>query len=319
MAKPGLQVPSESRPPLIVITGATATGKTAAALMLARHIEGEIVSADSRLVYRGLDIGTAKPAPAERQLVPHHLIDIAEPDEPFSLAIYQTLAVEAVASIHARGRVPLLVGGAPLYVNAVTAGWALPHAPPDTEFRAGLEREIAANGVAGIVSRLEAVDPLAAARAGRNPRRLIRALEILHVTGQTAPARTAPAAPPFKVLCVILTLPRAQLHARIDARVDAMVRAGLVEEVEALLTRGYAPALPALSAIGYAEITNFLAGNESLDSAVTRIKTNTHRYVRHQETWFRREREALRLDASDPAFEPQLRRAVDRFLAGAGP
>lgn len=306
---------SENRPPLIVITGATATGKTAASLKLAQHVGGEIVSADSRQVYRGLDIGTAKPTPAERQLVPHHLIDIIEPDEPFSLATYQVLALEAIASIHARRSVPLLVGGTPLYVNAVSAGWALPHAPPDPGFRASLEREIAANGVAGVASRLEAVDPQAAARAGRNPRRVIRALEILHVTGQTATARIAPNAPPFRVLRAILTLSRPQLHARIDARVDAMVRAGLVEEVEALLARGYAPTLPALSAIGYIEIASYLAGNEPLESAIARIKTNTHRYVRHQETWFRRDREALRLDAANPAFEAELRSAVNRFLA----
>lgn len=306
---------NETRPPLIVITGATATGKTAASIQLARHVGGEIVSADSRQVYRGLDIGTAKPTPAERQGVPHHLVDIIEPDQPFSLATYQTLALEAIASIHARGRVPLLVGGTPLYVNAVSAGWALPQAPPDPAFRASLEREIVVKGVAAVASRLVAVDPQAAARAGHNARRIIRALEILHVTGETATARASPHAPPFRLLRLVLTLPRPQLHARVDARVDAMVRAGLVAEVETLLKRGYASTLPALSAIGYAEIASYLAGNESLESAIARIKTNTHRYVRHQETWLRRDREALRLDPDDPAFEAELRRAADRFLA----
>lgn len=307
------------KPPLIVITGATATGKTAVSLLLARRIGGEIVAADSRQVYRGLDIGTAKPTMEERRQAPHHLLDVVEPDEEFSLATYQELALDAIASIHARGRLPLLVGGTPLYINAVSAGWAIPQAPPDQELRSRLERDIATQGLEAVESRLAALDPLAARRARGNPRRVIRALEIMHVTGRTATEQSGSRTVPFRSLRVVLQLARPQLHARIDQRVDAMVRRGLVEEVESLLARGYSPTLPALSAIGYAEITSFLSGKESLADAVARIKWNSHRYVRHQETWFRRDGDAVRLDVASPDFEQRLWHVVAGFLAGEPP
>lgn len=306
----------DRRPPLIVLTGATATGKTAAAIALARRVSGEIVSADSRQVYRGFDIGTAKPTPHERHQAPHHLIDIVNADEDFSLATYQALAFDAIAAIHERGRVPLLVGGTPLYINAVSAGWSIPQAPPDRAFRAALEAEISTTGLARVEARLASLDPHAATRARGNPRRIIRALEVIHVTGQTVTAQSARGPSPYQVLRVTLSLARPELHARIDARVDAMIRAGLVAEVAGLLACGYAPSSPALSAIGYAEIVNHLAGNGSLDDAIIRIKTNTHRYVRHQETWFRRERGGLRLDVADSAFVDLLEHVALDFLAG---
>ncbi|HEX5503856.1 MAG TPA: tRNA (adenosine(37)-N6)-dimethylallyltransferase MiaA [Thermomicrobiales bacterium] len=295
---------------LVVIAGPTAVGKSAAALALAREFAGEIVSADSRQVYRGLDIGTAKPTPAERAAAPHHLLDLVDPGEEFSLADYQALAYRAIAATQARGRVPLLVGGTPLYVNAVVEGWRLPRVPPNRALRAALEAEAARDGPAGLARRLAAVDPAAAARAAGNPRRLIRALEVYAATGRPMSELAGKAAPPYRVLQVGLTLARPALHARADERVDAMIAAGLVAEVRGLLDRGYDPALPALSGIGYAEIARHLAGDISLPEAITQIKANTHRYIRHQETWLRRNRALRRIDVADPDWLERLRALV---------
>ncbi|HET8630354.1 MAG TPA: tRNA (adenosine(37)-N6)-dimethylallyltransferase MiaA [Thermomicrobiales bacterium] len=304
--------------PLVVIAGPTAVGKTEAALALAHDFGSEIVSADSRQVYRGMDIGTAKPTPAERAAAPHHLLDLVDPDEAFSLADYQALAYRAIDAIHARGRVPLLVGGTPLYVNAVVEGWRLPGVPPSPALRAALEAEVARGGAEALARRLAAVDPAAAARAAGNPRRLIRALEVYAATGRPMSELEGKAAPPYRVLQVGLTLARPALHARADARADAMIAAGLVAEVRGLLDRGYDPALPAMSGIGYAEIVRHLAGDCSLPEAVAQIKADTHRYIRHQETWLRRNH-ALRLfDVAERDWLERLREAVGAFLEDEG-
>ena len=296
-------------PPLIVIAGPTAVGKTAAAIALARALDergAAIVSADSRQLYRGLDIGTAKPTLEERAAAPHHLIDILDPDEPFSLAQYAALARDAIAAIHARGRVPLLVGGTPLYVNALVEGWRLPQAPPDPALRAALETEAARDGLGALERRLGAVDPLAAARGAGNARRIIRALEVYEATGLPMSAQEGKEPPPYRPLQLGLTLARPALHARIDARVERMIAAGLVGEVRALLDRGYSPDLPALSGIGYAEIVAHLRGETTLGEAIERIKANTHRYVRHQETWLRRNRALERFDVADEGWQARL-------------
>ena len=303
-------------PPLIVIAGPTAVGKTAAAIALALRHNGEIVSADSRQVYRGLDIGTAKPTPDELAAVPHHLLDIRDPDEPFSLADYVALARAAIAGIHARGRLPILAGGTPLYLNAVVEGWRVPPAPPDLALRTKLEQEAAAHGLTALEARLAAVDPVAAGRARGNVRRVVRALEIYMVTGQPMSAQEGKEPPPYQIWQAVLTLDRAALHARIDARVERMIAAGLVEEVRALLERGYAPDLPALSGIGYAEIVAYLRGESTLPDAITRIKTNTHRYVRHQETWFRRNHAAERFGVAVPDWLNRLDARVNEMTGG---
>lgn len=299
--------------PLIVVAGPTASGKTALGIALARAVAatgawagGEIVSADSRQLYRGLDIGTAKPTRAERAAAPHHLIDILDPDDDFSLARYVALARDAIDAIHRRGAVPLLVGGTPLYVNAVVEGWRLPRVPPDPALRAELEAEAARDGLALLERRLAAVDPAAAARAAGNARRVIRALEVYRVTGRPMSAQEGKEPPPYRILQLGLALARPALHARIDARVDRMVAAGLVDEVRALLARGYDPRLPSLSGIGYAEIVAYLRGETTLAAAVERIKTNTHRYVRHQETWLRRNRALERFDVAVDGWQDAL-------------
>ncbi len=304
-------------PPLIVIAGPTAVGKTAAAIALARALDergAEIVSADSRQLYRGMDIGTAKPTLEERAAAPHHLIDILDPDEPFSLAQYAALARDAIAAIHARGRVPLLVGGTPLYVNALVEGWRLPQAPPDPALRAALETEAARDGLGALERRLVAVDPVAAARGAGNARRIIRALEVYEATGLPMSAQEGKEPPPYRPLQLGLTLARPALHARIDARVERMIAAGLVGEVRALLDRGYSPDLPALSGIGYAEIVAYLRGETTLAEAIERIKANTHRYVRHQETWLRRNRALERFDVADESWQARLIARASEWL-----
>ena len=306
---------SPLRPALIVIAGPTAVGKTAAAIAVARRFGGEIVSADSRQIYRGMDIGTAKPTPAERAAAPHHLLDIRDPDQDFSLADYAAAARETIADIQARGRVPILAGGTPLYVNAIVEGWRMPGVPPDPALRAALEAEAAREGLAPLEARLAAIDPIATARAVGNLRRLVRALEVYELTGIPMSTLEGKEPPAYPILLTQLTLARPALHTRADARVDQMLAAGLVDEVRALLARGYDPALPAMSGIGYAEIITHLRGDLDLPGAAALIRTNTHRYIRHQETWLRRQRDAARFDVGTSGWLAALMERVGTFLA----
>lgn len=291
--------------PLLALVGPTAVGKTALSLELAEALDGEIVSADSRQIYRHMDIGTAKPTPAERARVPHHLIDVVDPDQPLTLAEYQRLAYAAIADIHRRGRLPLLVGGTGLYVRAVLEGLRIPAAPPDAALRARLEEEAAAAGAAALHARLAALDPAAAARIDpRNVRRVIRALEVCLSTGRPISEQQEAEPPPYRVLRLGLTRPRPELYARIDARVDAMIAAGLVDEVRELLARDYSPHLPALSGLGYRQIIRYLAGELSLEDAVQEIKRKTRRFVHQQQTWFRPDDPRIRwcdLSTTSPA------------------
>lgn len=301
--------------PLIVVAGPTAVGKTAAAIGLAQRFNGEIVSADSRQVYRQMDIGTAKPTPEERAAAPHHLLDIRDPDDEFSLAEYVALALAAIDGIIARGRLPILAGGTPLYLNAVTEGWRVPEVPPDWALRDGLEAEAARDGLAPLEARLAAVDPVAAKRTAGNLRRIIRALEVHILTGKPMSEQEGKVPPPYRIMQAILTLDRPTLHARADARIGRMVAAGLVAEVQGLLDRGYAPPAPAMTGIGYAEIIAHLREGVSLTDAVAQIAINTHRYIRHQETWFRRNRAATRYDVATAGWETALQTDVGTFLA----
>lgn len=303
------------RPALIVLAGPTAVGKTAAAIVIARRIGGEIVSADSRQIYRAMDIGTAKPTPSERDIVPHHLLDIRDPDEDFSLAEYAALARATIAAIQARGRVPILAGGTPLYVNAIVEGWRMPQVPPDLALRAALEAEAERGGLTPLATRLAAVDPLAATRTAGNLRRIIRALEVYELTGTPMTALEGKEPPPYPIYQAILTLDRALLHRRADSRVERMIAAGLLAEVRTLLDRGYDPALPSMSGIGYAEIVAHLRGDLSLPAAIARIQANTHRYIRHQETWLRRNRLATRFDVATGRWSEALQEHVGTFLA----
>jgi tRNA dimethylallyltransferase len=274
---------------LVVLLGPTAVGKTELSLRLCEQFGGEVVSADSRQIYCGMDIGTAKATPAEQARVPHHMLDLRAPDQVLTVAEYQQLAYAAIDKIHRRGRVPFLVGGSALYVRAVTAGLRIPEVPPDPALRAQLEEELARDGLAPLVARLQQIDAATAAQIDlRNPRRVLRALEIVLITGQPKVALEGAAPPPYRMLQLALTRERGALHRRIDARVEQMVAEGLVEETKRLLAAGYAPTLPAMTSLGYREIISYLEGSMTLDQAVERIQIETHRFVRHQMTWFRK-------------------------------
>lgn len=276
------------KPPLIVILGPTAVGKTEISLQLAERLNGEVVSADSRLFYRGMDIGTAKPSPEERARVPHHLIDIAAPDETWSLALFQRAAHQAIADIHSRGKLPFLVGGTGQYLRAVYEGWELPEQRPHPRLRAALEAWGKSIGPEALHTRLARLDPQAAARIEpRNLRRTVRALEVIFLTGKRFSAQRRRGAAPYRTLLIGLTRPREELYARVDARIQAMLEAGLVEEVRSLLARGYAPDLPAMSAIGYKQIAAYLRGESTLEEAVAQIKRLTRQFVRRQANWFK--------------------------------
>lgn len=306
-----MATPIPPLPPLVVLLGPTAVGKTALSLTLAQEHGGEIVSADSRQLYRGMDIGTAKATPAERLQVPHHLIDIRDPDQTVTLAEYQALATAAIEEIQTRGRLPFLVGGTALYLRAVMLGLRIPQAPPDAALRASLDERLARDGLEPLVDQLLVLDPGARETVDlRNPRRVLRALEIVLVTGRPKAEMEGASPPPWRIVTIGLTRARRSLHARVDARVEAMIAEGLVEETRRLLDR-YDPRLPALSSLGYREIGAFLRGELTLAQATARIQIETHRFVRHQETWFRKMEGVTWFDLDEVSPEVVIRRAVD--------
>lgn len=292
-----------SLPPVVVIIGPTAVGKTELSLGLCERFNGEIVGADSRQIYRRMDICTAKPTASERARVPHHLVDICDPDESFSLAEYQQRAYATIDDIHARGKVPFVVGGTALYVRAVVEGLRLPEVPPHPALRAELEQYLTDNGRDALFQWLAKVDPATAAVIdGKNPRRVLRALEIFLITGQSKVVLEGADPPPYRILQIGLDREREQLYARADRRIDQMIEAGIIAETEALLAAGYYPPLPSITSLGYRELIDYLEGNLSFDAAVERFKTETHRFIRHQYTSFRKMKDVywFDLDADPP-------------------
>ena len=277
------------RPLVVVLLGPTGVGKTPLAVELAQALGGEIVSADSRQVYRGMDIGTAKPTPAQRAAVPHHLLDVVEPDAVFTLANFCEQARAAIEDIAGRGRLPFLVGGTGQYLAAMLEGWKVPRIPPQPELRARLRREAQEKGTEALYRRLQEVDPEAAAHIlPGNLRRIIRALEVYEVTGMPFSQQRGREKPPYDYLVLGLTMERPALYERVDRRAEEMVRQGLVEEVQSLLARGYGWDLPSMSGLGYIQFRPYLEGRCSLEEALARLKYDTHAFIRHQYTWFRR-------------------------------
>jgi tRNA dimethylallyltransferase len=283
---------------IIVIIGPTAAGKSARAMEMAPRVNGEIISADSRHVYRHMDIGTNKPAPEERAAVPHHLIDIRDAHESFSLGEYMTLARAAIKDVESRGMVPLLVGGTGQYVRAVLEGWQVPEVPPCPEIRERWRAFAAERGDAALWDELLAHDPRASEMIDpRNVRRMVRALEVMEVTGRrwSDLQRRAPL-DRSRVEIQYVNLPRDELYARADARLMLMIERGWVEEVRALLEElaGHGIAadtamrLPSMSSLGYREMASVVRGDITLDEAITRIKRETRRFIRAQDTWFRK-------------------------------
>jgi tRNA dimethylallyltransferase len=292
---------SSPKPTVLVIVGPTACGKTALALALAARCPIEVVSADSRTVYRWMDIGTAKPTRAERARVPHHLLDVVDPDESYSLAQYQMAALAAIARIFDRGRLPVLVGGAGLYVSAVCDGLRLPDVAPDLQFRAALEARAKSDGWPALQAELARVDPESAARIEpRNVRRVIRALEVHHATGVRFSDFQQRSEPPFRPVFIGLDVDRQELYRRIDARIDSWLANGLVDEVHSLLQRGYMETLPSMSSIGYREVARLLRGELARDEAAAQMKRSTHQYARRQLTWFRRDQRIQWLSQPTP-------------------
>ncbi|MCX7938674.1 MAG: tRNA (adenosine(37)-N6)-dimethylallyltransferase MiaA [Thermoflexales bacterium] len=295
---------------LVFIVGPTASGKSALALALAEKLAAEIVSADSRHVYRHMDIGTNKPTPEERTRVPHHLIDLCEPHESFSLGAYLELARQVIAEVQARSRVPLIVGGTGQYVRALLEGWHTPPVAPNPDVRARWEAFARAHGAAALFAELARRDPAAAQTLDpRNVRRVVRALEVIEVTGQpwSAWQRRAPLNQPLRY--VYLNPPRPALYAKADARIEQMIAWGWLEEVRALLARLEAQGLtteaalclPAMSALGYREMAQVVLGKLTLDEARAAIRRATRRFIRAQDVWFRRD--AQRVGESSVVIE----------------
>lgn len=287
------------RPKLIVIIGPTAAGKSARALALAPTLEAgaEIISADSRHIYRRMDIGTNKPTRVDCSIVPHHLIDLREPHESFSLGEYVRLARAAIADVHARGKVPLLVGGTGQYVRALLEGWRVPEAPPRLDIRRRWEEFVALRGQDALRRELQARDPAALETIDpRNVRRVIRALEVMEVTGERWSDLQRRELPDLRGVSILyVNLPRPALYARADARLKAMLKQGWLEETRALLdylsSRGInaegALRLPAMSALGYRQMIAVARGQMSLEEAIAAIQRDTRRFIRAQDTWFR--------------------------------
>ena len=274
--------------PLIVILGPTAIGKTGLAIELAKSIDGEIIGADSRQIYRHMDIGTAKPSADERAQIPHHLIDIIEPDGDLSLALYQNMTYETVDDIHERGKIPLLVGGTGQYLTAITEGWSIPEVPPNMDLRAELDEFAETNGVQALYERLEIIDPEAAVKIHpNNVRRVVRALEVYMETGTRISVLQRKKPPPYDILELGLTMERPLLWERADRRIDMMMDNGFLDEVRRLLDMGYNRKLPSLSGLGYAQLVKHLLGDLPLETAVQDTKTVTHGFIRRQFTWFR--------------------------------
>jgi tRNA dimethylallyltransferase len=274
--------------PLVVLQGPTASGKTALGIALAQAFDGEIISADSRQVYRQMDIGTAKPTAEQRTAAPHHLIDLVNPDEDFALADFLDHARAAIDSVFSRARLPLVVGGTGQYITALLEGWTIPRVPPDEALRVRLTEEAERVGSAMLHERLRQLDPEAAESIHpNNLRRIIRALEVCTVTGERFSVLRRKQPPPYLPIHISLTSARERLYARADSRFDAMMAGGLLAEVGSLLDAGYSRDLPSMSGLGYAELAAHLLDGEPLEAAVQRARFNTHNFIRRQLTWFR--------------------------------
>jgi tRNA dimethylallyltransferase len=291
--------------PLIVLVGPTAVGKTQTAIQLAERMNGEIVSADSRLFYRGMDIGTAKPSVEERSRIPHHLIDIADPDQTWSLAVFQRAARASISEIHAKGKLPFLVGGSGQYIRAVTQGWTPPMVEPDAKLREVLEKLSKQQGAYWLHEKLQVLDPPAAEKIdARNVRRTIRALEVIFTSGRLFSDQTQRSDSVYKLVQVGLIRSRKDLYKRIDDRIENMFEQGLMEEVKNLVSAGYSPTLSTMSAIGYRECTRVLDGELGIEQAKQEMRKATRIFVRRQANWFKpNDPEIQWFDASENNIE----------------
>ena len=302
---------------LVTVVGPTASGKTRLSLEIALACNGEIIGADSRQIYCDVNIAVDKPSAEERALVPHHLIDFVRPDSDFTLAQYKEAALAVIADIQMRGKVPLLAGGTGLYIWSIIEGWDIPHIPPDIKTRHKLEARAEKEGATVLYTELCGVDPEGANRINpNNLRRIIRALEVYYATGQPFSRFLSKSAPDFNNLIIGLTLAREDLYRRIDARVDEMVKRGLVEETRFLLDKGYRLDSPAMTGLGYKHIVMYLRGEISLPEAVQKIKYDTHHFARRQYAWFHLDDPRIhRFDIKCDGFEKECICLVQDFLS----
>ena len=296
---------------LLVLIGPTAVGKTELSIRLAERFDGEIVSADSRLFYRGMDIGTAKPSLAQRSRVAHHLVDIREPDETVGLAQYQKLAYEAIDRVLMRGQLPILVGGTGQYVMAIVEGWGIPEVPPHPALR----KELTCLGELELSRWLRELDAKAADNIdARNIRRVVRALEVILCTGRPMSELQRKCAPPYDICIVGLNRDREMLYERIDLRVQQMFADGLVDEVRNLKMSGYGNEQPSMSGLGYRQTLSFLEGELTFEEAQQRIKFETHRFARQQNSWFRQDDRRIQwFDISDDMAEDAVVEFVEHW------
>ncbi|MBI4220115.1 MAG: tRNA (adenosine(37)-N6)-dimethylallyltransferase MiaA [Chloroflexi bacterium] len=305
---------------LVAVVGPTAAGKSALGVEIASAHGGEVINCDSRLFYRGFDIGTAKPSKDEMRGVPHHLIDILEPDETLGLRSFLDLATDTIREVASRRRLPVLVGGTGQYVWGLLEGWEVSRVAPDPRFRAELEEFAKVEGPEALAARLEEVDPEAAARIDpRNVRRVIRALEVARVRGAGAPSRWKKAkAPPFRAQILGVTLPRPELYRRIDERIDRMVEKGWLDEVRRLLESGVPEDAGAMRSIGYQAMARAARGELSLAEAVAIARHDTRRLVRHQYNWFRLSDRRIRWLEGDRPGAAAIEIVRDWLWAGEG-
>ena len=303
--------------PLLVIVGPTAAGKSSLAIKLARALDAEIVSADSRYLYRELEIGVAKPSSADLASVKHHLINVASLTNPWNLGLYKQSATQIISEIQLRNRLPILTGGTGQYVRSILQNWQIPSHGPVSQLREDLETIGDRIGFDKLYEILNTIDPQAAAKIDyRNHRRTIRALEVILTTGKKFSDLRDKEEPPYNTLIIGLELPREVLYARIDERVDVMISQGLVGEVQNLLDAGLGPVLETMRVIGYNEIIAHLRGEISLEEAAALIKRNTRAYVRRQANWFKRTDPDIHwLNAQDPAL---LEKALDLIESNFG-
>jgi tRNA dimethylallyltransferase len=291
--------------PLLVIAGPTAVGKSQLALQVAAQLGTEIISADSAQVYRYMDIGTAKPTASEQQQIKHHLIDLVNPDQPFSVADYQQAANEVIKELWSAGKLPLMVGGTGLYIRAVTTAYAFGRKGADFRTRRSYEREALEYGLSSLYHKLQQLDPEAARKIHPNDqKRIIRALEVYHLEGKPISeqvTRTMITESPFKPIIIGLNLDRVVLYERIEKRVEKMLEAGFLEEVRSLKDQGYGEADPGMQILGYRQLFKYLEGYSGWEDTVAAIKKETRNLAKRQLTWFRREKEITWLDLKESA------------------
>ena len=305
---------------LVAVVGPTAVGKSRLGISIAKRLKGEIVNADSRQIYKYMDIGTAKPGRVERDAVQHHLLDIITPDQPYSLSLFQEAALRCISDIQESGSLPVLVGGSGQYMWSVLEGWRIPAVAPDPIYRESLLRRAESDGTNSLFRELENIDPACAAgMLPHNLRRIVRALEIYHKTGLLPSSLRGKKGLPYPVLIIGLTTAREHLYSLIDGRAEQMVAAGFDGEVKNLLDMGYHRGLPSMSSLGYRQMADHLAGNMSLQDALQAIKYETHRFARSQYAWFRPSDGRIQwFETGDESAEKVLS-VAQRFMQTAGP